>query len=177
MLPNRGQQAATKVMERIRARVPFPLLGVDSDNDPAFIRAHLFRYCEEKKLEFSRCWPYHKNDQAHVGEMLDSGTEAHRLRSLRIQRGPGSSGHLRELAAIFELLSAPIRKLVEKKRVGGKVRKKYDQAKTQYVRVLAFPDLEEKEKERLRKVYQTLTPVELRRRVEKNLTKLRRLHG
>jgi len=71
----------------------------------------------------------------------------------------------------------PIRKLVEKKRVGGKMRKKYDQAKTQYVRVLAFPDLEEKEKERLRKVYQTLAPVELRRRVEKNLTKLRRLHG
>ena len=66
VLPNRGQQAATEVMERIRARVPFPLLGVDSDNDPAFIRTHLFRYCEEKKLKFSRCWPYHKNDQAHV---------------------------------------------------------------------------------------------------------------
>ena len=57
------------------------------------------------------------------------------------------------------------------------MRKKYDQAKTKHVRVLAFPDVEKKEKERLQKVYQTLTPVELRRRVEKNLTKLRRLHG
>jgi hypothetical protein len=35
----------------------------------------------------------------------------------------------------------------------------------------------EEKKEKLREVYRTLNPVELRRRIEKNVEKLRRLHG
>jgi hypothetical protein len=53
-------------MERIKERLPLPLLGIDSDNDGAFINAHLIRYFEENKLTFTRSRPYKKNDNCYV---------------------------------------------------------------------------------------------------------------
>ncbi len=41
-VPDKGQAA---VFAAIRGRLPFPLLGIDSDNGGEFINAHLFRYC------------------------------------------------------------------------------------------------------------------------------------
>ena len=54
-------------------------------------------------------------------------------------------------------------KLIEKERVGSKVRKRYDTARTPYQRVLESPDVSEGDKERLRQIYLTLNPVALRR--------------
>lgn len=70
----------------------------------------------------------------------------------------------------------PVRKLIVKERVGAKVRKKYDQAKTPYQRVLASLDVSEEAKVMLRDVYMGLKPVKLRRRMEENLRELWGLH-
>ena len=69
----------------------------------------------------------------------------------------------------------PVLKLVEKRRVGSKVIKKYDTARTPYQRVLESPDVSEQNKERLRQLYPTLNPVALRTRIDANLDKLWRL--
>jgi len=61
--------------------------------------------------------------------------------------------------------------------VGSKVRKRYDRAQTPYQRVLASPLVAEEDKAKLRELYRTLNPIELQRRVHKNLERLRRLHG
>jgi hypothetical protein len=63
---NRSQEAVREAIHGIRERLPFPLLGIDSDNDSAFLNAHLYRYCQEEVIEFTRSRPYKKNDQAHV---------------------------------------------------------------------------------------------------------------
>ena len=63
---NQGQQAVFTALLEIRQRFPIPLLGIDSDNDGAFINEHLKRYCDQEKLAFTRGRPYKKNDQAHV---------------------------------------------------------------------------------------------------------------
>jgi len=68
----------------------------------------------------------------------------------------------------------PVRKLISKKRVGSKVRKRYDRAQTPYQRVLASPLVGEKDKAKLWELYQTLNPVELQRRVYRNLGRLKR---
>ena len=65
-LRNRSQEAVQAKLEEIRGRLPFPLLGIDSDNDSAFLSGHLVRWCEEAHIEFTRCRPYRKNDQAHI---------------------------------------------------------------------------------------------------------------
>ncbi|MBI4757838.1 MAG: hypothetical protein HY783_02380 [Chloroflexi bacterium] len=46
---NRGQQAVRAALLEIRERLPVPLLGIDSDNDGAFINDHLLRYCQEER--------------------------------------------------------------------------------------------------------------------------------
>jgi hypothetical protein len=46
-LPHRSQEAVSKAIHRMRQRLPFPLLGIDSDNGSEFINDLLYRYCLE----------------------------------------------------------------------------------------------------------------------------------
>ena len=43
-----------------------PMLGIDTDNDSAFINETVLAYCQEHKLEFTRSRAYQKNDQAWI---------------------------------------------------------------------------------------------------------------
>jgi hypothetical protein len=65
-LPQRSQQAVCDAIHRMRQRLPFPLLGIDSDNGSEFINDLLHRYCLDEQITFTRSRPYRKNDQAHV---------------------------------------------------------------------------------------------------------------
>lgn len=37
-----------------------------SDNGPEFINDHLYRYCQERRHQFTRCRPYKKDDNAPI---------------------------------------------------------------------------------------------------------------
>jgi hypothetical protein len=74
-LLHRSQQMVSEAIHLMRQRLPFPLLGIDSDNGGEFTLAPgasagvndlLFRYCLDEKITFTRSRPYQKNDQAHV---------------------------------------------------------------------------------------------------------------
>ncbi|MGI9069675.1 MAG: transposase, partial [Pyrinomonadaceae bacterium] len=53
-------------MEKIRAKLPFSLLGMDSDNGSEFINESLLNYCRDHKITFTRSRPYRKNDSCFV---------------------------------------------------------------------------------------------------------------
>jgi len=61
----------------------------------------------------------------------------------------------------------PVRKLIKKERMGSKIIKRYDEAKTPYRRVLASPNVEDEIKVKLRKEYGMLNPAELKRKIAK----------
>lgn len=176
VLANRSQRQVSAAIERLRQRLPLPLLGIDSDNDSAFINHNLYRYCQREEITFTRSRPYKKNDQAHVEQK--NWTAVRRL--IGYDRYESE-----EALALFEAIYQdwrlyvnffqPVLKLVDKHRVGSKVIKKYDTARTPYQRVLESPDVSEANKERLRQPYPTLNPVALRRRIDENLEKLWRL--
>ena len=65
-LPYRSQQAVSEAIQRMRQRLPFPWLGIDSDNGSEFINDLLYCYCLNEKITFMRSRPTRKNDQAHV---------------------------------------------------------------------------------------------------------------
>ena len=65
-LPHRSQEAVSDAIHLRRQRLPFPLLGIDSDNGSEFINDLLYCYCLDEKITFTRSRPYKKNDQAHV---------------------------------------------------------------------------------------------------------------
>ena len=62
----REQSLVVEGLEVIFDQIPFPVLGIDSDNDSAFINDTLIAFCRKSHVEFTRSRPYHKNDQAWV---------------------------------------------------------------------------------------------------------------
>jgi integrase-like protein len=65
-LLGKGQVAVQQALEEIRSRLPFDLLGLDSDNGSEFINWHLRHWCEENQIQLTRGRPYKKDDHAHV---------------------------------------------------------------------------------------------------------------
>ncbi len=65
-LAARDQHLIVEAIERVRARLPFPLRGFDTDNDSAFINETVLDYCRRTGIEFTRSRAYRKNDQAWV---------------------------------------------------------------------------------------------------------------
>jgi len=63
---NRVQLWTFQALERIKQRLPFPLLGIDSDNDGAFIKTHLINCCTDNQLTLTRSRPCRKNDGSYV---------------------------------------------------------------------------------------------------------------
>ncbi len=63
---NKAQIWVFDALKDIRQRIPFPLLGIDSDSGGEFINDHLFRYCQEEKITLTRSRPYRKNDSCFV---------------------------------------------------------------------------------------------------------------
>ena len=62
----REQSLVVEGLDVIFRQIPFPVLGIDSDNDGAFINDTLLTFCREHQIEFTRSRAYHKNDQAWV---------------------------------------------------------------------------------------------------------------
>ena len=65
-VPNKAQVWVFEALQRIRQRLPFPLLGLDSDNGSEFVNQELLRYCQKERITFTRARPYRKNDNCYV---------------------------------------------------------------------------------------------------------------
>lgn len=167
-LRNRGQQAVFEGLVLARQRLPFALRGIDSDNGSEFINAHLLRYCQQEQLTFTRSRPYKKNDQAYVEQknwtIVRQLVGYDRLESLSAYEALGA---LYEVIRLYVNFFQPSMKLVSKEREGSKVKKKYDQAKTPYQRVLESEQVSEEVKARLRQQYATLNPMALLRQMQR----------
>ena len=174
---NKAQVWVFAGIKGIKERLPFSILGLDSDNGSEFINAHLIRYCEEHKITFTRSRPYRKNDSCFV--------EQKNWSVIRRAVGYGRYDTDKELSILNELYGylrfyvnffQPVRKLIKKERIGSKVIKKYDQAKTPYRRVLASPDIEDEIKMKLKNQYDMLNPAELKRKINKLQNRLLKLN-
>ena len=50
----------------IGQRLPFPIRGIDSDNDGVFINETMIQHCTDHGIEFTRSRAYRSNDQAWI---------------------------------------------------------------------------------------------------------------
>jgi hypothetical protein len=163
---NKAQKWTFAALEEIRARLPFPLLGIDSDNGSEFINFHLIDYCEAEKITFTRGRPYRKNDGCYV-EQKNYTSVRRNVGYMRYDTDE-ELGLLNELYDVLRLYSnffLPQAKLIEKVRVGSKVTKRYDEPKTPYRRLLESPDVDEATKRKLKRQYAKLNPAELKREI------------
>ncbi|MGH9047121.1 MAG: integrase catalytic domain-containing protein [Acidimicrobiales bacterium] len=173
-------KAAIWVFEAITAvcaQFPFPILGIDSDNGSEFINFHLFNYCKEHRITFTRSRPGNKNDGAHVEQK--NWTHVRELVGyLRFD----TDAELDVLNQIWELdrhftnyLLAQ-QKLVFKQRDGAKVIKRYDRAQTPFERTMDAGDLlGTKERSALAATMDAVRPGELSRAIADLTTRLERM--
>lgn len=170
---HRSQQAVSEALCRVRQRLPFPLLGIDSDNGSEFINDLLYRYCLDEQITFTRSRPYQKNDQAHV-EQKNWSVVRHTVGYDRWE----TEEQLALLESTYDDLRLyinffqPSFKLVAKERVGDRIIKRYDTARTPYQRVLERSDISVEVKARLAHLYVQLNPAELRRRIDEKVAQL-----
>lgn len=171
---NKAQIHVFAGIKTIRGRLPFPLLGIDSDSGSEFINHQLYRYSIAEKITFTRGRSGKKNDNAFVEEKNDSV----------VRRWVGYGRYdtweqvdiLNELYGVLRLYTnffLPVMKLKEKVRVGSKVIKRYDKPTTPYQRVLRAKDVSREMKDRLRTQYKTLNLVKLKKQIDEILKRLK----
>lgn len=163
----KGQHATHAGIKTIRERLPFDLLGIDSDNGEEFINWHLYRWCKTEEINFSRGREYRKNDQAHVEEK--NWSVVRRYTGYRRYDNPSQVILLNKLYEVlrlyFNFFQATLR-LERKERINGKVKRIYPKAKTPYLRVLEHKDIPEENKQKMRELYKTLNPAKLLRAIQ-----------
>jgi hypothetical protein len=165
---NKAQCWTLAALCDIRARLPFPLLGIHSDNGGEFINEALYQYCQDERLGFSRSRPYQKNDNCCV-EQKNYSVVRRAVGYLRYE----TEQHLILLNRLYTVLRPytnffqPVVKLLEKTRVGSRVHKRYDPAKTPYQRLQTWKGWGQADRTRLAASYQALNPADLKRQSER----------
>ena len=169
----KGQGRVGSAVHHISTRLPFPLLGLDSDNGSEFINRHLYAYCQRAGITFTRSRPYKKNDSAHVEQK--NWSVVRRLVGYDRYSSRASLDQLNRAYGLVRLHTnffQPTMKLQHKTRHGAKVHKVYDTARTPYQRLLDWDILTLEEREALDRLYHSLNPLQLRAQVNRELERL-----
>lgn len=175
----KGETETVGAVNAIRAGLPFEISGLDSDSGSEFVNWHMVRYCQkEPNLYFTRSRPDRKNDNAyveqkngsHIRDLLGFGrfdTEAHVTAMNDLYRN-----ELRLMNNFFKT----VMKIETKEKINNSVcRKKYDTAKTPYVRLMECPDISEEKKKELEALYLTLNPVQLKKQIDEKVRIIKNL--
>ena len=169
----KGQVRVRSSVHRIRQRLPFGLLGVDSDNGSEFINQCFYTYCQQEKITFTRSRAYKKNDSCHVEQK--NGNVVRRLVGYDRYASKAAYQCLERLynnVRLYMNFFQPTMKLLSKTRQGAKVHKVYEAAQTPYQRLLQSGIITEAKRSELAAVYHGLNPVRLLQQINGNLEQL-----
>jgi hypothetical protein len=166
-LLNRGQEAVVAALSRAQQLLPFPILGIDTDNGSEFINMELLAYCEREHITFTRGRPQKSNDQCYIEQK--NGQIVRQV--VGYDRFVGELAY-RQLTELYRALRVyincfqPSMKLQTKQREGSKVRRTYDQAQTPMQRLLASGAVSPKKQQELRRITEALDPLRLLHQLE-----------
>ena len=154
-------------LEEIAEVMPFPLLGVDSDNGSEFINHHLLTWCEARTITFTRSRPGNSNDGAHVEQknwaVVRTVVGYHRY---------DTAGELLLLNKIWLLQSQitnfflPQQKLISKVRDGAKITKRYDRPTTPHRRADGHTGVTANDKKLMHDRLAELNPAAIQRQIQ-----------
>ena len=126
-VPNKARKWVIAALAEVALIMPFPILGIDSDNGSEFINHHLLDWCEQRKVTFTRSRPGNSNDGAHVEQknwaVVRTVVGYHRYDT------PAELLLLNKIWVLQSMITnyfLPQQKLVSKVRDGAKITKKYD---------------------------------------------------
>ena len=151
-------------IQRLRQQLPFPLRGIDADNDPAFMNALMEQWCDapEQGIELTRSRAYQSNDQAWVEQK--NGVLIRRVVGYERLVGLEAAQLLAELYAalrLFTNLFQPSFKLKSSLREGGRIKRLHHPPRTPLQQLLRTGVLSDQEAQGLRELRKRCDPVAL----------------
>ena len=166
-VPDKTGKCVLAALNDIARKMPFPILGVDSDNGSEFINDHLSAWCTKRKITFTRARPGNKNDGCHVEQknwtVVRTVVGYHRY---------DTAAELLLLNEIWQLQSRltnyfyPQQKLISKVRKGAKVSKKHDEATTPFHRAIDHPTMAVERIVAMTRTYSLINPAATQRQVQ-----------
>jgi hypothetical protein len=177
-VPNKARIWVIQALQELRPRLPFPLLGLDSDNGGEFINHHLQAYCQQEQLNLTRSRPYYSNDTCYVEQKNWS----------RVRRFVGYARYdtraacallnqLHRLLRDYTNFFLPSMKLMEKTREGALVKRRHDTPQTPYQRVLACDKLDPAHKRALTDYFNHLNLKQLHDQIRRLQARLAKHHA
>lgn len=165
----REQSLVVAGIKAVSIQIPFSILGIDSDNDGAFINDTVLSFCKNHHIEFTRSRAYHKNDQAWVEQK--NGAVVRRMvghdRFSGVVAGQ-TLAHLYQAMRLYVNYFQPSFKLRKKTRHGAKVKRIYYAPATPCERLLEHPAVSNDIKDKLRSHRERLDPVDLLHRIRES---------
>jgi hypothetical protein len=123
-LLNKAEKWVFEALPDIKSSLPFPFLGLDSDNGSEFINKPLLKWCSAEGIQFTRSRPYRKNDNCYV-EQKNNSCVRNFVGYYRFS-SPQQCGDLdavyRPLCLLLNYFM-PTQKLLSKTRIGSKIKK------------------------------------------------------
>jgi len=172
----RGQAATLEALRDVEASLPFPLLGLDSDNGGEFLNHHVMSWLQKRKrpVFMTRSRPYKKDDNAHVEQK--NWTHVRQNFGYERYNNPEVVPLINVLVkgAYGQLLNyfhASL-KLERKERSQGRLKRIYGPAQTPLSRVLASAEVSAESKRRLREEKARLNPFALKQTVNCSLKEI-----
>lgn len=175
-VPNKAAVNVLAAIKHATARFPFPIAGIDSDNGSEFINAHLLEYCETNKITFTRGRPGNKDDGCYVEQK--NWTHVRGLVGYMRYDTPAELEILNEIWELdwqFTNLLLPQQKLISRERVGSKVIKRHDAARTPHQRALDSGVITAARKAVLTKTLNQLQPGRTSRTIDTLIEDLERI--
>ena len=169
----REAEMVVHALGRARELFPFPLRGVDFDNDSLFMNDLVVGWCRTQGLEVTRSRAYRKNDQAWVEQK--NGAIVRRLVGYGRFEGVLAGeilGRLYASARLHGNLFQPSFKLREKRREGARVIKRYHAPEPPVMRALTHAAVSDDDRSRLRAMLAEADPVLLLARIRAAQTEL-----
>ena len=160
------------------AALPFPMLGIDSDNGGEFINHQLLDWCIQNGIKFTRSRPYHKNDNCFV-EQKNGDVVRKTVGYARFEGEKAADA----LADVYRFLNPllnywyPTLRLIAKEKLpSGRYKKIYEKdPKTPFRRLLESPDVSDECKAELRRRAALLNPIALKRGMDEARDRLLKL--
>ncbi|RMG69680.1 MAG: transposase, partial [Nitrospirae bacterium] len=165
-LRNKAMVWTKAALKGIFGRIPVPVRRLHTDNGSEFLNAHVQKLCKDMGIERSRSRPYRKNDAPYVESKNWSMVRAYTgWRRYDTDEEFKILERLLRLVSLRNNLFMPQMKVVQRQRVGGKIRKRYEMD-IPLNRVLRLQEVDEKTKSALIKLRASIDIVELAEQIE-----------
>jgi hypothetical protein len=176
----KGRAGVFNALQNIRKALPFKVLGFDCDNGGELLNYMLLEYFSNKKnpVQYTRSREYRKNDNAHIEEK----NWTHVRQFIGYQRFDNiqTVDMLNDLYEtewrLYLNFFIPAFKLIEKKRDGAKIIKKFSPPQTPYQRLLASDQIKSTKKKELTKIFKSLDPFVLQKRMKNKIINILKLY-